>query len=193
MVNPKAVAPSTWARLTAADIMQKELITVPDSAPLSDVERALSDNKVSGLPVVNSRGRIVGVISMRDLVDRYTQDPDARPRRGHASFYMSSEELDETDAESFEVPDEAEETAGDVMTAAVHSIEAAAPLAVVARTMVELQIHRLLVESEGRHVGLVSTMDLLRAIANADARAKAHKPAKKAGKKAGAKRPARKR
>ena len=72
--------------MTAADIMAKRVVTVSPGAPLSEVERVLSENRVSGVPVVDSAGRALGVVSLRDLIDRYAEDPDARPRRG-TNFY----------------------------------------------------------------------------------------------------------
>jgi CBS domain-containing protein len=74
-------------------------------------------------------------------------------------------ELEEEDFESFEVPEEAEETAADVMTALVHTVDFDTPLNAVAKKMVDLQIHRILVTKSGMHVGLISTFDVLRAVA----------------------------
>ena len=163
MPTPKSK--SLRAELLARDIMRKQIVTVPVTAPLSEVERILSDARVSGAPVVDRRGTIVGVVSMRDLIERYTEDPDSRPRRGRGSFYVSTEELGDEDLEAFETPQESEETAADIMTASVNSIDADAPLPVVARHMVELQIHRILVTEGRKTIGLISTMDVLRGIA----------------------------
>jgi CBS domain-containing protein len=68
--------------LTAGDIMQTRIITVADTAPLSEIERVLTENRISGVPVVNQAGRVIGVVSVKDLLDRYVEEPDARPRRG---------------------------------------------------------------------------------------------------------------
>lgn len=154
-----------WTELTAEDIMQHDVVTVSTSTPLSEVERILSDHRIGGVPVTNEAGHIVGVLSLRDLVERYTQDPDSRPRRGHGFYHLSSEELLEEDLESFELPEEAEETAGEVMTAQIFSVKPDARLPRIAREMVEHNIHRLLVQDGIRTVGLISTMDILRAIA----------------------------
>lgn len=154
-----------WARLTAADIMQPQVVTVATTTPLSEVEQVLSDHRISGVPVTDEAGHIVGVLSVRDLIERYAQDPDARPRRGGGFFAMSNNELDDDDIEAFELPPEAEETAGELMTAEVFAVPATAGMAEVARAMVTHSIHRILVHRNGTTVGIVSTSDILRALA----------------------------
>lgn len=153
-----------WEALTARDLMRKDLVTVSYADPLSEVERVLTDNRVSGVPVVDEAGAVVGVLSLRDLIQRYAEDPDARPRRGAGFYELSSEELLDEDFESFEVPEESEETAADVMTSEIYAVPADAHLADLAKAMVKHGVHRLLVTDEGRYVGLVGTMEVLRAL-----------------------------
>ena len=154
-----------WARVTARDIMRTNVITISATTPLSDVERLLSDNGITGAPVTNEAGRIVGVISLTDLVARYSEDPDARPRRGRGYFHLSNAELDDTSIDSFEVPAESEETAGDNMTAQVFAVSADASLQTVAACMTDHGIHRVLVQEDERTIGLISTMEVLKVLA----------------------------
>ena len=154
----------TWASLTAQDIMQTTVLTVSTNTPLSEVERILSEHRIGGVPVTEEAGHIVGVISIRDLIEHYSEDPGSRPR--HEGFYnMSSEELLEEDMESLELPEESQETAGELMTAQVYTVAADASLRDVCSSMVKLKIHRILVEDNKRTVGLISTMDILKALA----------------------------
>lgn len=164
-MNDMATARHDWDDLTARDIMQTQVLTVSVDTPLSEVERLLSEHRISGLPVTDEAGHLVGVVSIRDLIEHYTEDPDARPRRGRGFYQLDTEELADEDIEAFEVPEEAEETAGDIMTAEVYAVPADAKLPEVARRMVELRIHRILVRENGKHVGLISTFDLLGALA----------------------------
>lgn len=159
----------TWAALTARDIMRTQLITVSTTTPLADVVRLLGEYRVGGLPVTNEAGRIVGVVSMRDLIERYAQDPDQHPRR-RESFYgapdASLDTLDDDEAiEPVEFEAEADETAGDLMNSEVWSVPASADLQQIATVMVERHIHRVLVLEKERHVGLITTLDVLRALA----------------------------
>ncbi|MCC7138931.1 MAG: CBS domain-containing protein [Planctomycetes bacterium] len=153
-----------WPQLTARDVMRRDVITVDRTTPLSEVERILTENRITGAPVTDETGQIVGVISMRDLVERYVEDPDARPRRGRAFYRLSSEELLDDDFETSEIPEETEETAEDVMTAEVLSVPDDAPLSEVAATMVKHRIHRVLVASRGHFAGIVGTFEILDAL-----------------------------
>jgi CBS domain-containing protein len=153
-----------WALVTAKDIMRTDVVTVSYAAPLSEVEQVLADNKISGAPVVDEKGAIIGVVSLKDLVERYAEDQDARPRRGHGFFHLSSEETLDEDFDSFEVPEEAEETARDVMTATVYTVPATAGLKEIATVLCKHKVHRVLVEEGGRLVGLISTIDILDAL-----------------------------
>ena len=161
---PAKKDPKNWASLTARDFMQTTVLTVSTTTPLSEVERLLSEHRISGVPVTEEAGHIVGVISIRDLIEHYSEDPASRP--GREGFYnMSSEELSEEDMDAFEMPEESQETAGEIMTAQVYTVAAEAGLQEICRKMVKLNIHRILVEQDRKTVGLISTMDILKALA----------------------------
>lgn len=165
--RPSTASASTrWGLVTAADIMRTDIITVSNSSPLSEVERVLAENRIGGAPVVDHSGHIVGVISARDLLARYTEDPDAQPVRGPGWFHMGFEDYDFDDEElvDLQVPEGAEEIASDVMTREVFSVPASADLRDISSAMVEHRVHRVLVERDGRHVGILSTLDILNAL-----------------------------
>ena len=147
--------------LCAADVMQHELVTVQASDPIREVERVLAGARVSGSPVLDENGRVIGVISSTDLVGHRADDD-------HVEAFVSREIDDDgeaTETVAFDGPDDSATSACDLMTPEVASVQAAASLREVARTMVERQVHRVLVNDGDRLVGLVSTMDVLRAIA----------------------------
>jgi CBS domain-containing protein len=153
--------PDRWALVTARDIMRTNVVTVNYASPLSDVERVLGDHRISGAPVTDESGHIVGVISLKDLIERYAESPESHPRRGHGFYHLSSNELSDDDFDSFDVPKEAEETAGDLMSGEVLSVSVEAGLREIARVMVDRKIHRVLVQEDGKYVGLISTMEIL--------------------------------
>lgn len=164
---PRRVAPRPFPHLTARDVMRRDVITVDRATPLSEIERILTEHRISGAPVTDETGAIVGVVSLRDLVERYVDDADARPRRSPGYFSLSTEELGDEDYELTELPAESEETAEDVMTAQVHAVAAEASIADVAAEMVRHRIHRVLVESAGHFAGIVGTFEILGAFARA--------------------------
>jgi CBS domain-containing protein len=153
-----------WAQVSARDLMRTNVTTVAATAPLSDVERTLVDNGISGAPVVNAAGHVVGVISWRDLLERYAEDPDARPRRDAGYFHLSSEDMLEDDYEAVDLPEESEETAADVMTSQIYSVGPEAGLPEIAARMVKHGIHRLLVQEDGRFLGILGTLEVLKVL-----------------------------
>jgi CBS domain-containing protein len=158
------VHPIPINQLTAADIMRTDVITVAADTPLADVERVLADNRITGVPVSDPTGHIVGVLTVRDLLEHYTEDPDAKPRR-EGGFYDSDELLEEEELADIEVQVRDSTTAGDIMTAQVHAVEASATVPEIAQRLIALNLHRVLVQEKKRYVGLVSTTDVLRAVA----------------------------
>jgi CBS domain-containing protein len=154
-----------WTLVSARDVMRTNVVTVSYAAPLSEVERLLVENQISGMPVTDAAGNVIGVVSLKDLVERYQEDPDSRPRRGHGYYHLSSEELNEVDFDSFDLPEESEDTAESIMTAEVYSVGPDAGLREIARVMAEHRIHRVLVTDNARCVGLISTLEILDALA----------------------------
>jgi CBS domain-containing protein len=168
-LNDRSARAARWAQVTARDLMREDVITVADSMPLSEVERVLSDNRISGAPVTDEAGRIVGILSWRDLIDRYVEDESARPRREPGWFHLSSEEMLEEDFDSFEVPEESEETARDVMSGDIFTVPPDAGLKEIAEAMLKHRVHRVLVRGEtgadaGRFLGILSTLEILNAL-----------------------------
>ena len=142
-------------------IMQTDVITTSTSTPLSEVVQLLTDQGISGVPVTNEAGHVVGVLSMRDVLSYYaTADVDRPQHTG--SFFMTTD-VAET-GEDYTVPEAAEGVASDVMTAEVFSVEAHETIAAVAKSLADHGIHRVLVHEDRRFVGLIGTLDVLRAI-----------------------------
>ncbi len=54
--------------MVARDIMTKNVVTVGGDTPVKDLAQRLLDNRVSGMPVVDNRGKILGVVSEADLL-----------------------------------------------------------------------------------------------------------------------------
>ncbi len=160
-----SAAATRWALVTARDLMRHNVVTVAKNSPLSELERILADHRITGAPVVDEAGTIVGVVSMRDLIDRYSEDVDAKPRREPNWFAVPFEHvLEEEEYAPFDVPKESEETVADIMTADVVSVPADAGIREISRTMTQKKVHRVLVEREGQpgtYVGIVGTFEIL--------------------------------
>jgi len=121
------------------DVMTTPAITVREDASLHDVAEVLAMQRVSGLPVVDPDGAIVGVISEADII---------RKEAGQLSEAR---------------------TAGEAMTAPALTIEPWRPVTEAARAMLREQVNRLPVVSDGELVGIVARADLVQAFVRADA------------------------
>ncbi len=160
----KPPADVDWSELTARDVMQRGLVTVGMNAPLSEVERVLGDQRISGVPVTDRSGHIVGMLSTRDLLERYAEDPDARPQKVSAFDAAEREAVaEDEDAPDLDVSEQSTLTAGDLMNPEIFAVPADASLREVAHSMIGHNVHRILVEEKGQYIGLISAFDLLRA------------------------------
>jgi CBS domain-containing protein len=162
--NHRTARPPQFA-LTAADIMQRQVVTVSPTAPLSEVERLLTENHISGMPVTNSKGRAIGVVSYRDLLDHYAENPDSLPPRSESYYRLPTEHLADEEFDPVSARESAEDRVEDVMTPEVIHVDLDTPLQEIARTMVERSVHRVLVldPETGRVLGLISTAGVLAA------------------------------
>lgn len=160
---------------SAADLMTTKMITAHPKMGLQEFAMLLERKKISGAPVVDDEGVVVGVISKSDLTRARAQGDNLVDL-----FYQSAAGVVGGDSllddeyspygDADEVDGFDELCVGDVMNRNVFSIEAKTGLNLVARSMLDKKIHRLLVTDSGRFVGIISATDLLRALAEAPAR-----------------------
>jgi CBS domain-containing protein len=146
-----------------ADIMQRDLVTVQVGDSLRDVERILADERISGAPVLDADERLVGIVSMADLVRRYAEEQDLPDEADYPRF---GDDVDETELVAFSREQTEEACVGDVMSSDVAALPPSASLREAAALFVTRGIHRLLVVDRGRVRGLVSTLDVMRALAD---------------------------
>lgn len=150
------------ADLNASDIMQRDLVTVRASDPLDEVERVLADARISGVPVLDEEGQMLGVLSTKDLVRSHAEDAEIPEDLG---FQDSVLDADDTEPVAYRRSGSGALCAGDVMTTEVATIAPDTAFVEIARRMVDREVHRLMVVDRGRLVGIVTTMDVLRPLA----------------------------
>lgn len=155
--------PQGFSHLTVADIMQRDLVTVQVGDSLREVERILADERISGAPVLDAEERLVGIVSMADLVRRYAEDQDLPDESDYPRF---GDDVDETEVVAFAREQSEEACVADVMSTDVAALPPSATLRQAAALFVARGIHRVLVVERGRVQGLVSTLDVMRAIAD---------------------------
>lgn len=145
------------------DVMTTKVITVGPDTPAPEIARLLVENRISGVPVVDPEGRVLGVVSEGDLIRRLEDTDDGRRRSWWLELLASPERRAEEYVKAHG------RLARDVMTAEVVVIDEQATLGEAARLLEEKHVKRLPVVRDGKLVGLVSRADLLRALALAPA------------------------
>lgn len=147
---------------TVRDVMTTTVLAVRRETPLKEVARLLVERRISGLPVIDDEGQVVGVVSEADLLVK-EQGPDAVPRGTLDRLLGESGQARQLRAKA-----EAR-TAGEAMTAPAITIDAAASVHRAAAQMIERRVNRLPVVDAGRLVGIVTRADLVRSFVRSDA------------------------
>lgn len=147
--------------LIIRNVMSQPALTVHPTTPLKDVARLLVEHRISGLPVVDEGGRVLGVVSEADLLLK-EQGPE---HVSHRHFARLLGESTETRAQLAKLD---ATTAGDAMSAPAITITGDRPIAEAAALMTSRGINRLPVVDDGTLVGVVSRADLISAYVRSD-------------------------
>ena len=142
------------SKVSVSDVMTKRVVTVKKDADLYEAANLLSENKVSGLPVVDDRGYVIGIISEADLLSM------AGMKRGHTF----KDRLRHILGEPLPKP-KARDRIGDIMTAPAITTKPDADIKEAARVLEKRRIKRLpVVNDEGRLIGIISRADIVKAM-----------------------------
>ena len=150
------------SKLTAGDIMTRDVCTVFPHTSLRYVARLLSDRRISGVPVVDDDGCIVGIVTENDLL----QWSDKPGEKQAWWLDMLAEGFDLAPGFLDVVQSEHDKVRG-VMSTDITTVTEDASVAEVAKLIVAKSVKRLPVLRDGRLVGIVSRGDLVRALASA--------------------------
>jgi CBS domain-containing protein len=147
---------------TVRDVMTGSVVSVTPDMPIKDVARLLEEKRISGLPVCDADGAVVGVVTEGDLLVK-EQDLSAIQRRPLARIFGESRETKAQRAKA-----EAR-TAGEAMSSPPITISADAPIHEAASVMIERKVNRLPVVEGGKLLGIVARADVVRTLARSDA------------------------
>ena len=142
--------------MTVEEVMTRDVITVSPTTPIHKAARLMVEHGVSGLPVVDDDGRLVGIISEGDLILRQTRREE---RPWWRWFFENGEQL------AREYQKAVGTTVGEVMTRSVVTISPVWGIEMAAAIMQNRRIRRLPVVHDGQLVGIVSRADLIKALA----------------------------
>ena len=145
-------------RRRVRDVMTRDVVTVREHTPFKEIAQLLADCQISALPVLDARGRVVGMVSEADLLlkEEYPAGPpsgwlfEGRRRRATRAKATGA-------------------TAVELMTAPAVTVGPDATLAEAARLLHHHQIKRLpVVDPAGPLLGIVSRADLLKVFLRSD-------------------------
>lgn len=162
---------------TVADVMRPAVKSVPSTMTLQELEKKLLEERVGGFPVVDA-GKMVGVVSRSDIVAQICNEREVAEKI--SDFYFDESGFREAPLAS---PNDIADRIGermeqlcvsDVMTRHPMTVSLGLPISELAKRFVQHRLHRLPVTDGDTLVGIVTTIDLVRLLADKHFVAKGH-------------------
>jgi CBS domain-containing protein len=147
------------------EIMTQDVVTVRTDTPVTVVARMFREKAISGMPVVDDEGMVVGIITEVDLIARH-----ARPHfPTYIAFLDSIIYLESTKRYRESMRRILATTAGELMTTPVRTVSPEMDVQDLAAFMVEQRVNPVpVVNDQGQLLGIVSHTDLLQMIERAE-------------------------
>jgi CBS-domain-containing membrane protein len=146
--------------LTAFDIMSKDVVTVTVATSIRDLAEIMTFHRIGSVPVVDDTGALIGIVSESDLIE---QDKSFHIPTVISLFdwviYLESEKKFEK-----ELMRMTGQTVGDIFTKEVMTVDPTTKVSEIADLMCDKKIHSLPVVENGKLVGIVSRIDLIRSM-----------------------------
>ena len=151
-------ATATWeTNMKVGDIMTQPAMTVRPQTTIAEAAQLMLQRHISGLPVVDAAGAVVGVVTEADLLRR-AETGTERQRPRWLEFLISPGRL------AREYADTHARRVGEVMTSEVVSVTPEDPLEAAVRLMEQRHVKRLPVIDGRRLVGIISRANLVRTL-----------------------------
>ncbi|SIT35526.1 putative signal-transduction protein with CBS domains [Paraburkholderia piptadeniae] len=148
--------------MQAIDVMTPSVICAQPEMTVQEAAKRLVENRISGMPVTDASGALVGIVSEGDLLHRIETGTETRRSRW-IELFSSTRDLASTFVK------EHGRVVADVMTTSVISVDEHTPVVEIAEVMEKRHVKRVPVLREGKLVGIVTRSNLIRALASAPA------------------------
>ena len=152
--------------LKAKEVMNPDVLSANTDWSVDYLTDFLIENGISGAPVTSEDGKLIGVVSLSDIV-RHSSMPgkDVKTERPHDYYrYELEYQYAKEDIRSFRIGSEPLVTVRDIMTPMIFDVNEDTKVKQVADTMIRGRIHRVFVTRKNKLVGVITTVDMLRAI-----------------------------
>lgn len=150
--------------MKVAEVMVTKVHSVGPDASVREAASMMLERRISGMPVVDDQGRVLGIVSEGDLIRRPEIETDRAPA-GWLHVFLSDEERAREFVKSHG------RKVREVMTQPAICVAPDTALAAVVRLMERHRVKRLPVVEHGRLAGMVTRADLLRALVTRQAQA----------------------
>jgi CBS domain-containing protein len=139
------------------DVMSRDVVSVGEGTSLKDVAAVLVQHEISGVPVCDTDGAVVGVVTEVDIL---WKELAQRLASGLFGWILAKVDREDTRINA--------QTAGEAMTSPAITITPATTIVEAARVMIEQHVNTLPVVVDGLVVGIVTRRDLVRVFARSD-------------------------
>ncbi len=144
--------------IQAKDIMRTAVVTVSPDMTIDELGRLFIEKGISGAPVVDSEGRLVGIVTENDLI--------RQNKRFHIPtlirIFDAMIPIETSSAVEREIRTMSASRVSEICSRQVITVETGTSLQDIATIMAEKNVHLLPVMSEGRIVGIIGKMDVIR-------------------------------
>lgn len=130
-------------------LMTREVVTLNPLTEIAAAARLLTERGITGAPVVDAKGELLGVVSQTDLTRFQARQPPSQDWIGIAEDWDLDRQATPVIA---------------VMTGNPVTCDEETPVKDVANLMRQKRVHRVLITSRGKLAGIVTSMDMLRAV-----------------------------
>lgn len=153
-------------RLQAKDIMNTDVLSVGMDWSIDQLSEFFLENSISGAPVTSEDGKLHGVVSMTDIIQYKSMPGTYGDSDETHEYYIHAPErkYSPVEIESYRVDTESLVTVRDIMTTVTFSVNEFTKIQKVADAMLRGRIHRVFVTRDETLVGIITTMDMLKAI-----------------------------
>ncbi|MCG8672934.1 MAG: CBS domain-containing protein [Pseudomonadales bacterium] len=167
----KPVEPDRTTELSSArikDVMATEIIAVYEGWSVKRLADFFVDKQIAGAPVVAADGQLVGVVTVTDILKFDSAAADTKTIQVTVNHYcnIAAGTLTEEDIKQLNSRASTICTVNSIMTKDVIHVEEDIPIFQAAALMLKNDIHRLFVTQDNKVVGVVTSMDLLKPMAN---------------------------